>query len=90
MPIIFPEDETFDVGMDTRTPVSLIEYHYDCPFKFTGKINRLTFTLGPQQYTAAEKAALPAIETGSPRRKIRHILDLAGGGVSACRLNRLK
>jgi arylsulfatase A-like enzyme len=60
-PIMFPEDETFDVGMDTRTPVSLIEYHYDCPFKFTGKINRLTFTLGPEQYTAAEKAALPAI-----------------------------
>ena len=60
-PILFPEDETFDVGMDTRTPVSLIEYHYDCPFKFTGKINRLTFTLGPKQYTAAEKAALPAI-----------------------------
>jgi hypothetical protein len=60
-PIMFPEDETFDVGLDTRTPVSLIEYHYDCPFKFTGKISRLTFTLGPQQYTAADKAALPAI-----------------------------
>ena len=60
-PILFPEDETFDVGMDTRTPVSLIEYHYDCPFKFTGKINRLIFTLGPQQYTAADKAAMPAI-----------------------------
>ena len=58
---MFPEDETFDVGMDTRTPVSLIEYHYDCPFKFTGKINQLIFTLGPQQYTAADKAAMPAI-----------------------------
>ncbi len=28
VPITFPEDETFDVGMDTRTPVSLVEYHY--------------------------------------------------------------
>jgi arylsulfatase len=55
-PIMFPEDETFDVGLDTGTPVSLIEYHYDCPFKFTGKISRLTFTLDPTQYTAATEA----------------------------------
>ena len=59
-PIMFPEDETFDVGMDTRTPVSLIEYHYDCPFKFTGKINRLTYTLGVQEFIAAETAQTPA------------------------------
>ena len=55
VPITFPEDETFDVGMDTRTPVSLIEYRYDCPFKFTGKINRLTFTLSPSEYVAGKK-----------------------------------
>ena len=59
-PVMFPEDETFDVGMDTRTPVSLIEYHYDCPFKFTGKINRLTFTLGAQEFIAAETVQTPA------------------------------
>ena len=59
VPIMFPEDETFDVGMDTRTPVSLIEYHYDCPFKFTGKINRLTFTLGPHEYVAEKKEEKP-------------------------------
>ncbi len=41
-PITFPEDETFDVGQDTRTGVALFEYRYDSPFKFTGKINRLT------------------------------------------------
>ena len=46
-PITFPEDETFDVGMDTRTGVALLEYRYDVPFKFTGKIDRLTFELGP-------------------------------------------
>ena len=48
---MFPEDEDFDIGQDTRTPVALIEYRYDCPFKFTGKINKLTFDLGPAQYT---------------------------------------
>ena len=42
-PITFPEDETFDVGQDTRTGVAMIEYRYDPPFKFTGKINKLTF-----------------------------------------------
>jgi len=48
-PIMFPEDETFDVGLDTGTPVSLVEYHYDCPFKFNGTIDKLTFELGPKQ-----------------------------------------
>jgi len=60
-PVMFPEDEDFDVGQDTRTPLALIEYRYDCPFKFTGKINKLTFDLGPAQYTEAERQQLPAI-----------------------------
>jgi arylsulfatase len=47
-PITFPEDETFDVGQDTRTGVALIEHRYDPPFKFTGKINRLTFKLNEE------------------------------------------
>jgi arylsulfatase A-like enzyme len=46
-PITFPEDETFDVGQDTRTGVALVEYRYDPPFKFTGKIDKLTFKLKP-------------------------------------------
>jgi len=48
-PITFAEDETFDVGQDTRTGVALVEYRYDVPFKFTGKINKLTFKLEPEQ-----------------------------------------
>lgn len=48
-PIMFPEDETFDVGLDTGTAVSLVEYHYDCPFKFTGTIDKLTYELAPKQ-----------------------------------------
>jgi arylsulfatase A-like enzyme len=54
-PITFPEDETFDVGMGTRTGVALLEYRYDPPFKFTGKIDRLTFELGPDQASEAKK-----------------------------------
>ncbi|MBB3447254.1 arylsulfatase [Rhizobium sp. BK379] len=45
-PVTFPEDESFDVGQDTRTGVTMIEYRYDAPFKFTGKIDKLTFKLG--------------------------------------------
>jgi arylsulfatase len=44
-PITFPEDETFDIGADTRTGVALLEYRYDVPFDFTGKIDKLTFKL---------------------------------------------
>jgi arylsulfatase len=47
-PITFPEDESFDIGQDTRTGVALVEYRYDPPFKFTGKINKLTFKLEPE------------------------------------------
>jgi arylsulfatase len=54
-PITFPEDETFDVGQDTRTGVARLEYRYDVPFKFSGKINKLTFNLGPEQPTAAQQ-----------------------------------
>jgi arylsulfatase len=54
-PIVFPEDEDFDIGSDTRTGIAAIEYRYDTPFKFTGKITKLRFDLGPSQYTEADK-----------------------------------
>jgi len=68
-PITFPEDETFDIGSDTRTGVALLEYRYDVPFKFTGKINKLTFNLEPQQLTAEEREQLPAIADRVARAK---------------------
>ena len=68
-PIMFPEDEDFDVGLDTRTGVALVEYRYDCPFKFTGKIDKLTFNLGPAQYTDQDRKNMPAIEDAVARAK---------------------
>jgi arylsulfatase len=47
--------ETFDVGMDTRTRVD--DKDYQVPFRFTGRIDKLTFKLGPEQITAADKKA---------------------------------
>jgi arylsulfatase len=56
-PVTFPEDETFDVGQDSRTGVAMIEYRYDPPFKFTGKINKLTFKLEPELKDPAQAKA---------------------------------
>jgi len=61
-PITFPEDETFDIGQDTRTPLALIEYRYEAPFKFTGKIDKLTFKLEP--FTSEQSPG-----SGSPHRR---------------------
>ena len=33
----------------------MIQYRYDSPFKFTGKINKLTFKLEPTPVPPAEK-----------------------------------
>jgi arylsulfatase len=57
-PITFPEDETFDVGLDTRTGVALVEYRYDSPFRFTGTIDKLTFDLDPQRKTAEQHESM--------------------------------
>jgi arylsulfatase len=54
-PITFPEDETFDIGQDTRTGVALLEYRYDSPFTFTGTINKVTFKLEPEPAKAEER-----------------------------------
>jgi hypothetical protein len=53
-PITFAEDETFDVGEDTRTRVAMIEYRYDSPFKFTGTIDKLTVKLEPEPKSASK------------------------------------
>jgi arylsulfatase A-like enzyme len=68
-PVMFPEDEDFDIGQDSRTPVALLEYRYECPFKFTGKIGKLTFNLGTPQYTEADRKQLPAVADRVARAK---------------------
>jgi len=46
IPFLMAIDETFDIGCDTRTPV---DDSYDVPFHFIGKIDRLTYKLGPEK-----------------------------------------
>jgi hypothetical protein len=52
IPFLMPADESFDVGLDTRTPV---DFAYDCPFRFTGTIDKLTYNLGPSQLSAEDQ-----------------------------------
>jgi arylsulfatase len=54
IPLLMAIDETFDIGSDTRTPVDDLEYHL--PFRFTGKIDKLTYNLGPEQLSAEDRA----------------------------------
>ena len=49
-------DIEFD-GMDTRSGVAMLQYRYDPPFKFTGKINKLTFKLEPELKDPAQAKA---------------------------------
>ncbi len=53
MPVVMNFDETFDVGVDTRTGVD--DKDYQVPFRFNGKIDKLTFKLGPSQMTEADR-----------------------------------
>jgi hypothetical protein len=54
IPLLMSIDETFDVGLDTRTGV---DNSYELPFKFTGTIDKLTFELGPSQLSEVEEHA---------------------------------
>ncbi len=52
IPLVMSVDETFDVGVDTRTAV---DDSYELPFRFTGKIDKLTFKLGPEQLSEEDR-----------------------------------
>jgi hypothetical protein len=44
-------DETLDIGEDTGTPVS---EDYKVPFKFTGKLDKVTINISEQKLTEEE------------------------------------
>jgi hypothetical protein len=46
--VIWQWDENFDIGADTGTPVSS---DYQEPFRFTGRLNKLTLTIDRPQLT---------------------------------------
>jgi arylsulfatase A-like enzyme len=56
IPALMTIDETFDVGVDTRTGVD--DKDYQSPFKFNGKIIKLTIKLEEPTRTAADQKRL--------------------------------
>jgi arylsulfatase len=60
VPALLTIDESFDVGVDTRTSVD--DKDYQPPFRFTGKLDKLTIKLEPAKMAAEdEKARAEAI-----------------------------
>jgi arylsulfatase A-like enzyme len=56
LPLILQWDETFDVGADTGTPVD--DRDYQVPFRFTGKLNKLTIAVDRPKLTAEDERRL--------------------------------
>ena len=56
LPLILQWDENFDVGADTGTPVD--DHDYQVPFRFTGKLVKLTLRVEPPVLTEGDKTRL--------------------------------
>jgi arylsulfatase A-like enzyme len=56
IPFLMTVDETFDIGVDLRTPVN--DKDYQVPFRFTGKIVKLTIKLGKEQLAEADRKVI--------------------------------
>jgi arylsulfatase A-like enzyme len=52
IPLIMQWDENFDIGADTGTPVN--DKDYQVPFRFTGKLDKLTLKIDRPQLTPAD------------------------------------
>jgi len=56
LPITLQWDENLDVGADTGTPVD--DKDYQVPFKFTGKLNKITLTIDRPKLTPEDEKRL--------------------------------
>jgi arylsulfatase len=58
--LILAWDENFDVGADTGTPVA--DEDYKVPFRFTGKIDKLTLTIDRPKLSPEDVKKLEAAQ----------------------------
>jgi arylsulfatase len=56
IPITLQWDETLDIGADTGTPVD--DRDYQVPFRFTGRLHKVTIRVQPRTLTPAEEQLL--------------------------------
>ncbi|MBU6445626.1 MAG: arylsulfatase [Alphaproteobacteria bacterium] len=65
LPLTVSWEESFDVGADTGTPVD--DQDYQVPFRFTGKLDKLTITIDRPKLSPADIAKLKAAQgDGNP------------------------
>jgi arylsulfatase A-like enzyme len=62
IPFLMALDESFDIGMDTRTPV---DDSYKLPFRFTGTINKLTYKIGREQLAEDDRKVMQKALAGA-------------------------
>jgi arylsulfatase len=62
VPLLLQFDETFDVGADTGTPVD--DKDYQVPFRFTGKLDKLTIKIERPKLTPEDIKKLEAAKNG--------------------------
>jgi arylsulfatase len=60
IPLIMQWDENFDIGADTGTSVN--DKDYQVPFRFTGKLNKLTLTIDRPKVTPEDAKKLMAAQ----------------------------
>ena len=60
LPMILQWDESFDIGSDTGTPVD--DRDYQIPFKFTGKLNKLTVKVDRPELSPTDIKKLEAAQ----------------------------
>ncbi|MGJ4894727.1 arylsulfatase [Bradyrhizobium oligotrophicum] len=60
IPFMMAIDESMDVGLDTRTAV---DDSYTLPFRFTGKIDKLTYNIKPEQLAEEDLKAMQKAAT---------------------------
>jgi arylsulfatase A-like enzyme len=58
LPLILQWDESFDIGSDSGTPVN--DQDYQCPFAFTGKLNKLSVKMDRPQLSPEDVKKLEA------------------------------
>ena len=67
VPFIFQWDETFDVGMDTGTPVALLEYRYDVAVPLHRHAQQADVQPRAAQLTAEEQRVMQAMSRRNNR-----------------------
>jgi arylsulfatase A-like enzyme len=67
IPLLLQWDENFDVGADTGTPVD--DNDYQIPFRFTGKLEKLTLTIDRPQLSDEDRKKLMEAQKNNTMRE---------------------